>query len=165
MQLKLQTGNMLPRMLFKGSPAQISLQHWQETFASFVPKHAPEVPTQEYAELHTQNCLPENWAGMTVKNWKVSHSFIVRFLKLQEIISPLNNALLLMNTIQSGYSARLGNVTGSRFSYHRLALRTKLFSALPAFDGDWESIRLMPAKKTKGKLMNDMQKKKKYYTV
>lgn len=31
----------------------------------------------------------------------------------------------------------------------------KLFSALPVFDGDWESIRLIPVNKTKGSLMND----------
>ena len=41
-------------------------------------------------------------------------------------------------------------------------LRRKLFSALPVFDGDGESIRLIPVK-TKGRLTNDTQKKD--YTV
>lgn len=39
---------------------------------------------------------------------KVNDSFILRFLTVQEKISTLNNALLLMNTIRSGYSARAG---------------------------------------------------------
>jgi len=40
------------------------------------------------------------------ENRKVNDSFILRFLKLQEKISTLKNAWLLICTIQPGYSAR-----------------------------------------------------------
>lgn len=90
----------------------------------------------------TQNSLQESYAGITAKKRQVNDIFILRFLKLQE-----KNKYTEQCTVTNEYDTvwlfcRSGekDFTESKFYYHRLVLGVKLFSALPVFDGDWESI-------------------------
>lgn len=89
---------------------------------------------------------------------KVKDSFIVRFLKLQEKISTLNNVLLLVGTIQQLFCKSREKRFHCRQVLVASSSAENLFSALPVFDGDWESVRLIPVKKTKVRLTNDTQK-------